>query len=137
MARSPFLKFANATLTFDVVSSNKFTVDSVTGNDIAKMSKLTVTACLEPSKTKMDNRIREQIGLDKAVEMLAGYLVSPLQLPESLKPGAIAEAVIKTSTKTKAKGRAYLLPPLTNDPYVVGAGIDIINQITIAFWVTE
>ena len=137
MARSPFLKFANATLTFDVASGNKFTVDPVTGNDIAKMSKLTVIACLEPSKAKLSSQIREQIGLDKAVEMLSGYLVSPLQLPESLKPGAIAEAVIKTSTKTKAKGRAYLLTPVTNDPYVVGAGVDIINQITIAFWVAE
>lgn len=136
-SRSPFTKFANVTLIFDVVTGKKFEVDPVTGNEVPKTSKLSVIACLEPSKTKMDNRVREQIGSDKAVETLTGYLVSPLQLPESIKPGAIAEAEVKTSTKTKAKGRAYLLPPLTNDPYVIGAGVDKINQITIAFWVTE
>lgn len=131
--RSPFTKFANAELVFPV-EGKKVETDPITGNEIPKPESVKVTALLEPSQKTASNKVIEQVGANRAVELLEGYLVNPLELPVGIVPGMKANATLTVSKSVKRQGKVMLLPPVVNDPYAVGAGIDVINQITVAFW---
>lgn len=121
-SRSPFAKFANATLVFSI-GKGKFIEDD-NGNPIEQNKPFKVLALLEPKARET----RETRGSDDAVRNFEGYLVNPLSLPDSIIPGMVATIELK-ETKTRIIRGIFTLKPTTADPYVVGAGVELINPI--------
>ena len=121
-SRSPFNKFANAVLSFQV-GTGKFADDAL-GNSVEVTKALVVTALLEPKSSD----VRETRGSDGEARSLKGYLVSPLSLPDSIIPGMVATIEMKETTTRKIRG-TFTLKPSAADPYVIGAGVDLINPI--------
>lgn len=122
MARSPFLKYANATLIFSV--GNGIFVEDSDGNPVEQLRDIKVIALLEP----VASDTRETRGSDDAARNFKGYLVNPLSLPDPIMPGMTAMITLK-ETKTRTIQGTFTLKPTTADPYVVGAGVELINPI--------
>ncbi|MBW4648913.1 MAG: hypothetical protein KME06_09445 [Kastovskya adunca ATA6-11-RM4] len=88
-SRSPFKDRVNATLTFQVPTAQMGS-DS-RGNPVPVTESLTVHCYFKP-----DNRPRELFfpGIGEKEEPMIGYAVLPMQLPASIKDGAIAQAEV-------------------------------------------
>lgn len=121
-SRSPFNKFANAVLTFQVGTGNF--EDDAQGNSVEKTKSLVVTALLEEST----GNFRETRGSTGEERLLKGYLVNPLSLPDSIIPGMIGAIVLSETTTRKLRG-TFTLKPSSADPYVIGSGVNLINPI--------
>lgn len=123
MAISPFTKYANASLTFEIRNGD-YTIDPTTGNPIGSTTSTTVKAILNPGNANP----KYYAGTDEAWEFMEGYWVDPLTPPDGITPGMTAAAVIITSPGSSATG-TFKLMPVTQDPYVIGAGVNIITPI--------
>jgi len=120
---SPFTKYANATITFQIPTGS-YTIDPVTGNPTSSTTATTVKAILNPSKA--DPKYYE--GADESWEVLEGYWVDPLTPPAGIVPGMVGTATVTTSIGLAVSGSFRLLP-ITQDPFVIGANVTIISPI--------
>lgn len=80
--------FANASLTFDVVSS--YTTDSTTGNSIETTSTVTYSAYLKPAGASY----KSQVGADVTSYLCEGRLLSPRTLDAAIVNGSVAQCTL-------------------------------------------
>ena len=121
---SPFSKFANSELTFNIPST-EYTVNSV-GNRIFKKEELKITAILRTNTLAQLARFAEYLehlpGIDSTAQLLEGYLVEPEIIPESIKFAMQAKAVINN-----IKGN-FLILPIIQNPYTINT--DYLHKIS-------
>jgi hypothetical protein len=128
---SPFIGFDNAVLTFSV-SDGTFTINSV-GNRTPGSKTEIIKAVLKEVQnrgtvSRYADEIQQFAGADGRARLMEGYLVSPTTYPPNIKFLAEADAEITVILGRTETGRFKLLP-VTQSPYVVALGIDLIEPI--------
>lgn len=135
MSKSPFKNYANAIITIKGIVTGYTT--SPTGNRIPNTTDLTFKALLESvtsnsqSIERLAVDIKTYVGGDVATELLAGYLVEPLQFPNSVKLPVNAEVALTMFGK-ETKGSLYILPVIES-PWLSYTKIDYLNRIVGVF----
>lgn len=130
MSSSPFATVANAKLIFDV--QNGLNGIDEYGNPKSSFRKIELIALLtqitgvKSKKGGFSYATTEQYQLVQ--EDFIGYLINPLTLPDELRPPIKGWAEITTGFNRVESGEFELLP-VTQDPYVLSAGVNIITQI--------
>lgn len=77
-------------------------------------------------------QIQYYLGADQTSDLMRGYLVEPMTLPAGLRPPTEGRAEIEVAIGVVAKGTFKILP-LVQSPYLIGAGIDLVNKIQGVF----
>ena len=121
---SPFVAFANATITFKV-PTGIVSVNSV-GNRVIETSLIVVKAMLKPVRDMAE--LNYYIGDDDSAELMSGYLTEPTSLPASLKPPTEGAIVITTALGRSESG-TFKLMPRSQSPILAGVGIDYLNKV--------
>lgn len=125
---SPFLGFDNATLIFQIPTGT-YAINS-TGGRTPVTAPVSIRALLKPVRDVA--QIQYYLGADQTSELMRGYLVEPMSLPAGLHLPADGVAEIEIAIGVVAKGSFKMLP-CTASPYLVGAGIDLVNRIQGVF----
>lgn len=133
---SPFTKFANSTLSFNVLNSSGVQTNSL-GNVEFTSSTVVITALLQPIKVTSasgyEATLRYLGGVPQIGETLyEGYLVNPLSLPSGISPLMECDISINSAIGQVLTGTGKLLPTVTS-PYLVAAKVNYLNKITILF----
>lgn len=119
---SPFAAQANAELIFQIadgaIESDRY------GNPVPISSSYKVIALLKPSSANA----QERAGVDETEELMEGYLVDPLNLPDGINPLMVAEATITVALNKRQTGTFKLLPT-TQNPFLIAAGIDNLTKV--------
>ncbi|MCC5640635.1 hypothetical protein LC593_33350 [Nostoc sp. CHAB 5844] len=128
---SPFSGFDNTTLTFQIADGSHKT--NVLGNYTPSTIPVIIKALLkQTTDTSAVERYAKEIqqfaGADGYASLLEGYLVAPSTYPQGVEFLAEADAEIMVALGKPERGRFKLLP-ITQSPYVVAMGIDIVTPI--------
>jgi hypothetical protein len=128
---SPFIGFDNAILTFSV-SDGTFTINSVGNRTPGSKTEIIKAVLKEVQNRSTVSRYADEIqqfaGADGRARLMEGYLVSPTTYPPNIKFLAEADAEITVILGRTETGRFKLLP-VTQSPYVVALGVDLIEPI--------
>lgn len=121
---SPFTSFANAVLNFDLPTGEEYYNE--VGNRVVQTSPVQLLVMLSPVKDAAT--VLQYVGDDQTSELMSGYLVSPLSMPENLTPPIEGTAEIETAIGVNKIGTFKLLP-LTQSPYLVGLKIEFLTKV--------
>lgn len=122
--KSPFANYANATLTFEI-GDGQYSIDPVTLNPVEGKNEVVVKAILEATGGTVKEETK---GIQEAWEVMKGYLVEPVNLSAVFAFNLVATADIEIAPGVIAHG-TFKLMPVVNNPYVMGAGVDIITEV--------
>lgn len=128
---SPFTGFENTTLTFQIADGSHKT--NAIGNYIPSTTPTIIKALLKQTTDssaveRYAKEIQQFAGADGYASLLEGYLVLPATYPQGVEFLMEADAEIMAALGKPETGRFKLLP-ITQSPYVVGMGIDIVTPI--------
>jgi len=116
METSPFDFAANAVLNFKIptedVETNEF------GNIVSVKKSLKIIALLKVKKKDYRNRD----GADTTDIELEGYLINPLEYPQEIVDGMIADAEIKLNSNNINKG-TFVIRKKPENPFLLSASI--------------
>lgn len=122
METSPFDFAANAILNFQVstedVETNEF------GNIVSVKKSLKIIALLKVKKKDYRNRD----GADTTDIELEGYLINPLEYPQEIVDGMIADAEIKLNSNNINKG-TFVIRKKPENPFLLSAQIKGFTKI--------
>lgn len=126
METSPFDFTANAILNFQVstedVETNEF------GNIVSVKKSLKIIALLKVKKKDYRNRD----GADTTDIELEGYLINPLEYPQEIVDGMIADAEIKLNSNNINKG-TFVIRKKPENPFLLSAQIKGFTKIEGSF----
>lgn len=126
METSPFDFAANAILNFQVstedVDTNEF------GNIVSVKKSLKIIALLKVKKKDYRNRD----GADTTDIELEGYLINPLEYPQEIVDGMIADAEIKLNSNNINKG-TFVIRKKPENPFLLSAQIKGFTKIEGSF----
>ncbi len=126
METSPFDFAANAILNFQVstedVETNEF------GNIVSVKKSLKIIALLKVKKKDYRNRD----GADTTDIELEGYLINPLEYPQEIVDGMIADAEIKLNSNNINKG-TFVIRKKPENPFLLSAQIKGFTKIEGSF----
>lgn len=126
METSPFDFAANAILNFQVptedVETNEF------GNIVSVKKSLKIIALLKVKKKDYHNRD----GADTTDIELEGYLINPLEYPQEIVDGMIADAEIKLNSNNINKG-TFVIRKKPENPFLLSAQIKGFTKIEGSF----
>lgn len=126
METSPFDFAANAILNFQVptedVETNEF------GNIVSVKKSLKIIALLKVKKKDYRNRD----GADTTDIELEGYLINPLEYPQEIVDGMIADAEIKLNSNNINKG-TFVIRKKPENPFLLSAQINGFTKIEGSF----
>ncbi|MBD2489031.1 hypothetical protein [Aulosira sp. FACHB-615] len=128
---SPFSGFDNTTLTFQIADGSHKA--NAIGNYIPLTIPVIIKALLKQTTDtsaveRYAREIQQFAGADGYASLLEGYLVAPVTYPKGVEFLMEADAEIIVAVGKPEKGRFKLLP-ITQSPYLVGAGVDIVTPI--------
>lgn len=123
---SPFVNAANAEIVFFVPGVE--TTEDKNGNLAPVEVEQKIIALLKPSKPSP----KIQAGMDEFDEYLKGYLVDPVEMPDSISSFMAGRIIRKISASKKIEGIFRLLP-LSQNPFVMAAGVEGVYQISGLF----
>ncbi|MBD2437340.1 hypothetical protein [Nostoc sp. FACHB-110] len=128
---SPFTGFDNSVLTFQIAGGT-YTTNTL-GNRIPATIPTIIKALLKPvtdsgAVERYAKEIQQFAGADGFASLLEGYLVLPTTYPQGVEFLMEADIEIMVALGKPETGRFKLLP-ITQSPYVVGMGIDIVTPI--------
>jgi len=126
METSPFDFAANAVLNFKIptedVETNEF------GNIVSVKKSLKIIALLKVKKKDYRNRD----GADTTDIELEGYLINPLEYPQEIVDGMIADAEIKLNSNNINKG-TFVIRKKPENPFLLSAQIKGFTKIEGSF----
>lgn len=137
---SPFAPFANAVLNFDLPTGEEYYNE--VGNRVVQTTPVQLLVMLSPVRDAAT--VNQYVGDDQTSELMSGYLVSPLSMPENLTPPIEGTAEITTAiggarhtlpdgTSGRMAGvnktGTFKLLPLTQSPYLVGLKIEFLTKV--------
>jgi len=126
METSPFDFAANAVLNFKIptedVETNEF------GNIVSVKKSLKIIALLKIKKKDYRNRD----GADTTDIELEGYLINPLEYPQEIVDGMIADAEIKLNSNNINKG-TFVIRKKPENPFLLSAQIKGFTKIEGSF----
>jgi len=126
METSPFDFAANAVLNFQIPSEGTETNEF--GNIVSVKKQLKIIALLKVKKKDYRNRD----GADTTDIELEGYLVNPLEYPQEITDGMIADAEIKLNSNNINKG-TFIVRKKTENPFLLSAQIKGFTKIEGSF----
>lgn len=129
MSDSPFEFAANATLIFKVSSDG--TEVNEFGNIISIKKDLTIRALLKGKKRSSGidvNGYKNRDGADVTDIEMEGYLVEPLEYPQEITNGMIAQAEIILNSNQVSKG-TFVIHKKPENPFLLSAQIKGFTRI--------
>lgn len=121
---SPFFPYANAELTFDVVTGIKSKPESMESTVLS--AKVKVTAVLKSARITR----QELEGVDQSWEAMEGFYVEPLSPPKGLTSGTKGTVRFAVSEGIYRDGVVRFQPVIQNS-FVQSTGLQIINKIRV------
>ena len=122
METSPFDFAANAVLNFQIPSEGTETNEF--GNIVSVKKQLKIIALLKVKKKDYRNRD----GADTTDIELEGYLVNPLEYPQEIVDGMIADAEIKLNSNNINKG-TFIVRKKPENPFLLSTQIKGFTKI--------
>ena len=126
METSPFDFAANAVLNFQIPSEGTETNEF--GNIVSVKKQLKIIALLKVKKKDYRNRD----GADTTDIELEGYLVNPLEYPQEIVDGMIADAEIKLNSNNINKG-TFIVRKKPENPFLLSTQIKGFTKIEGSF----
>lgn len=126
METSPFDFAANAVLNFQIPSEGTETNEF--GNIVSVKKQLKIIALLKVKKKDYRNRD----GADTTDIELEGYLINPLEYPQEIVDGMIADAEIKLNLNNINKG-TFVIRKKPENPFLLSAQIKGFTKIEGSF----
>ena len=126
METSPFDFAANAVLNFKIPTENIETNEF--GNIVSVKKQLKIIALLKVKKKDYRNRD----GADTTDIELEGYLINPLEYPQEIVDGMIADAEIKLNSNNINKG-TFVIRKKPENPFLLSAQIKGFTKIEGSF----
>ena len=120
---SPFAQFSNATLTFTIGTGQ---TEMQGGNAVEITEEVVATVLLKPAKRGQKDK---GAGVDSSRMRLEGYWVNPKSPPEGVSSDTPCRCHLENTIGSFQSGD-FELEPVTQSPFLVALGIDIITRLS-------